>query len=194
MRAWSWWDHVYLYGLIVYIAIRGRFGARTKHNEKVVRRVDVRDRALVALVFIGSMILPLLYLFTHWLAFADYSFPQFVPWCGAVVMLFALWLFWRSHVDLGLNWSITLEIRKDHELVERGVYRRVRHPMYTAIFLFSIAQGLLLPNWLAGWSALVSFALLYLSRVGREEQMMREFFGESYVAYMQRTGRLWPMK
>lgn len=192
IQTWNRWDHIYLYGLIVYIAIRGRFGGRTKHNEKVVSRADMRDRALMGVVFVGNIILPALYLFTPWLGFADYRLPGFIPWCGTAIMVAALWLFWRAHVDLGLNWSVTLEMRKEHELITHGVYRRVRHPMYTAIFLFAIAQGLLLQNWLAGWAGFVSFALLYLVRTPREEKMMREFFGESYREYTQRTGRLVP--
>jgi protein-S-isoprenylcysteine O-methyltransferase Ste14 len=186
------WNLVYLAGLVIYIAIRGVFGGRTKRNEKVASRVDWRDRALVGIVFIGNIVLPALYLFTRWLDVANYPLPIFVPWCGTAIMIIALWLFWRAHADLGLNWSITLEMRKDHELVTRGIYRRIRHPMYAAIFLFAIAQGFLLHNWLAGWGGFVSFTALYLFRVGREEKMMREFFGEPYRDYMQRTGRLLP--
>jgi protein-S-isoprenylcysteine O-methyltransferase Ste14 len=126
------------------------------------------------------------------LAFADYELPSFATWLGTGVMLLAIWLFWRSHADLGDNWSVSLEVREEHKLVTRGVYQRVRHPMYVAIFLWCIAQGLLLPNWLAGWSALATFSLMYVLRVAREEQMMCEFFGEEYRAYMGRTGRLWP--
>lgn len=185
-------NFVYLLGLIVYIAIRGVFGGRTKRNEKVVSRVDTRDRALVGLVFVGTIILPVLYLFTPWLRFADYHLPLVMAWCGAALMLAALWLFWRAHVDLGLNWSITLEMRKEQELITHGVYRRIRHPMYAAILLFAVAQGLLLQNWLAGWAGLVTFAILYFIRTPREEKMMSECFGESYRDYMRRTGRLWP--
>ena len=144
------WNLVFLIGVIVYVWIRGVFGGRTKRNQKVVSRVDARDRTLLALVVVGNIILPALYLFTPWLGFADCRLPAFIPWCGAVVMVIALWLFWRAHADLGLNWSITLEMRKDHELIVHGVYRRIRHPMYAAIFLFAVAQALLLQNWLAG--------------------------------------------
>ena len=125
---------VYLVGFVIYVAIRGVFGGRTKGNQKAVSRADAIDRALVGLVFIGNIVLPGLYLFTPWLEFADYRQPMIVPWGGAAVMVVALWLFWRAHVDLGLNWSITLEMRKDHELITRGVYQRIRHPMYAAIF------------------------------------------------------------
>ena len=186
------WNIIYLAGFIVYVAIRGVFDARTKRNEKAVSRADIWDRALLVLVFTGNIVLPALYLFTPWLAFADYRLPLFLPCCGTITMIVALWLFWRAHVDLGLNWSITLEMRKEHQLITHGVYRRIRHPMYSAIFLFAVAQGLLLQNWLAGWGGFVTFGLLYLIRAPREERMMEEFFGESYRNYVERTGHLWP--
>ena len=65
-----------------------------------------------------------------------------------------------------------------------GIYRRVRHPMYSAFWLWAIAQVLLLPNWIAGFAGLAGFAVS--SRVAREERMMLENFG--YCAYMARTG------
>ena len=64
--------------------------------------------------------------------------------------------------------------------------------MYAAIWLFSIAQGLLLQNWLAGWSAFAAFALMYFIRVPIEENMMQEHFGQKYLDYMQITGRIIP--
>jgi protein-S-isoprenylcysteine O-methyltransferase Ste14 len=186
------WNIVFLAGLIVYVGLRGVYIERTKRNEKAVSRVDRRDRGLLFLVFLGSLLLPAVHLATPWLAFADYRLPAFAPWCGTAVMVAALWLFWRSHADLGLNWSVTLELRQGHELVTHGVYRAIRHPMYAAIWLFSLAQGLLLENWLAGWAALAAFALLYFVRTPREERMMSETFGEQYKEYAARTGRIVP--
>ena len=103
-----------------------------------------------------------------------------------------LWLFFRSHVDLGTNWSVTLEVREQHRLVTHGVYRRIRHPMYTSFFLYAVGQLLVLPNWVAGPSYLVPFVILFACRVRAEEEMMREQFGDEYVAYMTRTKRLVP--
>ncbi|MGB9182106.1 MAG: protein-S-isoprenylcysteine O-methyltransferase [Pyrinomonadaceae bacterium] len=186
------WNIVFLFGFISYVIIRGVFEHRSKHNEQVVNRIDSRDRFLILIMAIGGMILPSAYLFTPWLGFADYRLPTFVPWFGAAVMVAALLLFWRSHADLGENWSRTLEIRKGHQLVMRGVYRLIRHPMYASIWLFSLAQGLLLQNWLAGWSAFVAFAIMYFVRIPQEERMMGDFFGQEYSDYMLRTGRLFP--
>jgi len=107
-------------------------------------------------------------------------------------MLVSLWLFWRSHADLGLNWSVTLEVRRGHQLVKHGVYRSIRHPMYASIWMFGTAQALMLPNWLAGFSAVVTFAPLYFLRVPREERMLCECLGEEYQVYLRQTGRIVP--
>ena len=71
-------------------------------------------------------------------------------------------------------------------------YRRVRHPMYTAFWLWAVAQALLLPNWFAGFSGIVGFGALFFGRIAREERMMMESFGDEYRAYMQRTYRVIP--
>jgi len=159
------WNRFFIVAFAVYITIRGVYDRQTKGNEKALRRVDALERALLVLVGFGSILLPVLYLFTSWLSFADYRLPAFMPWCGAATLVSALWLFWRSHADLGKSWSVSLEVRKGHELIRHGVYASIRHPMYAAILLFDIGQGLLLENWLAGWSALVAFAVMCILRI-----------------------------
>lgn len=186
------WNIVFLVGFIAYVIIRGVFAQRSKGNVKALSRSDRREFILIVIMAIGSMILPIVYLFTSLLRFADYRLPSFIQSVGAILMVVALWLFWRSHADLGTNWSRTLEIQKGHQLVTHGVYRSIRHPMYASIWLFSLAQGLLLENWLAGWSAFVAFAILYFVRIPNEERMMSEFFGQQYDDYMSQTGRLLP--
>ena len=186
------WNIVFLVGFIAYVIIRGVFEQRSKGNVKAVSRSDRRESILIVIMAIGSMILPIVYLFTSLLRFADYRLPSFIQSVGAILMVVALWLFWRSHADLGTNWSLTLEIQKGHQLVTHGIYRSIRHPMYASIWLFSLAQGLMLENWLAGWSAFVAFAILYFVRIPHEERMMSEFFGQDYSEYMSKTGRLFP--
>jgi protein-S-isoprenylcysteine O-methyltransferase Ste14 len=104
----------------------------------------------------------------------------------------ALVVFWRAHADLGQNWSPTLQIREGHRLVTNGIYQSIRHPMYASQWLWVIAQALLLQNWIAGLGGVISFLPMYLLRVGPEEQMMVDEFGEEYRNYMGRTGRVLP--
>jgi protein-S-isoprenylcysteine O-methyltransferase Ste14 len=185
-------DLVFLAGFAVYVALRGHYEQLAKGQPVVERRRGAREVVALVFVGIGCMLLPVLYLATPWLGFADYSPPRALPWLGVPAMLGGLWLFWRSHRDLGRFFSATLEIRDGHQLVTTGVYRRVRHPMYAAIWLFSLAQGLLLGNWLAGWSALATFGLLYWLRIEHEERLLLDRFGEAWRAHCAVTGRLWP--
>ncbi len=186
------WNIVFLAGFVVYAWTRHVYEQRAKGQAKIERHVDGLEKGLLAFVALGTLLLPVLYIFTPLLSFADVDLPAAAHWAGLGVMLVALWLFRRSHADLGPNWSFSLELYEGHGLVTHGVYRRVRHPMYAAIFLFGLAQGLLLDNWLAGWSAVATFVPLYVVRVPREERMMRERFGEGYAAYARGTGRIVP--
>lgn len=183
---------VFFVGFIAYVAIRGRFQSQLKEARSAERRVDAIERVLLVIVFLTSLVIPLVYLTTPLLSFADYALPAASLWAGAATMVGALVLFWRAHADLGASWSVSLEIREAHRLVTEGVYRRVRHPMYSAIVLFGLAQGLLLENAVAGWSALAGFLPMVIIRTPREERMMLEHFGDEYREYMARTGRLLP--
>ena len=174
-----------------YLAIRGVFIRRARRQQKTDKG-DLRDRLLIALVGIGQIVLPLLFVWTPALGFADRAQPSTCLPLGVVAMAAGLWLFWRSHVDLGDNWSVTLEIDAKHRLVTRGVYRLVRHPMYTSFFVSGLGQALLLANWIAGPAALVAVAVLVLVRLPNEEAMMIEAFGDEYRDYMRRTGGVVP--
>ena len=113
------------------------------------------------------------------------------PGSGPLLAL-GLWVFQRSHADLGRHWSITLELREGHALVTTGIYARVRHPMYLGLLLYSLGQALVLPNWIAGPSYLVAMGLLFAFRLGPEERMLREAFGAEFDLYRARTKRLVP--
>jgi protein-S-isoprenylcysteine O-methyltransferase Ste14 len=140
----------------------------------------------------GLGILPALFVFSDILRFADYPVQFWQPWLGLLVFAFALWMFRKTHAQLGRNWSVTLEVRVDHALITDGVYVHVRHPMYTAFWLWALAQAILLPNWIAGFAGILGFGTLYLFRVRREEAMLLGTFGGEYRDYMRRTGRVIP--
>ena len=183
---------LYLAGLIVGSIVRGICTRRYKPNAAADERRSALDTALMSFASVGLLLLPLLYVFTPWLEFADYWLPMWTGWIGAVVFAAAVWLLWRSHVDLGRNWSPTLQVSEVHTLITQGVYRHIRHPMYAAHWLWAVAQILLLHNWIAGPALLVCFVPLYVLRVPREEQMMLDHFGDEYRAYIKRTGRVLP--
>ena len=180
---------VQLVGIILIRTPHGRRAGqlRVSHSQKGSLEV-----LLLALMWIATTIAPLVSIFTPLLSFADHALHPAAFGGGLICMTLGLWLLYRSHADLGANWSISLEIREHHQLVSDGVYARLRHPMYTALFLQALAQGFLLPNWVAGPAYFASFLLMFSLRVTGEERMMLERFGDEYRAYCGRTRRLIP--
>ncbi len=187
---------VYFLGLLAELLIRLPHERQRRQNRIVVDRVDWLERLLVGLVAAGLFCIPVVYAFTPWLNWANYRLSPRASseagGVGAALLAGAVWLFWRSHTDLGREWSPSLQLREGHTLITSGVYKSVRHPMYASIWLWGLAQALLLQNWVAGWASLVLFLPMYVLRVPREEQMMLEQFGEAYRAYINRTGRVIP--
>jgi protein-S-isoprenylcysteine O-methyltransferase Ste14 len=177
---------------IGWFLIRYEYARRSRRE--TVQRSDrgPRETALLLTSLTGLGILPLAYVATAIPHFAAYTFHPVQAWLGLFVAIAALVMFHLTHRALGRNWSVSLDVRENHQLVTDGIYRRVRHPMYSAFWLWAIAQALLLPNWVAGFSGLVGFGILFFGRVAREERMMLETFGDSYRAYMARTGRVFP--
>ena len=187
-----WAKLIWCLGVVGWFAIRYPHERRSRRTPKALRSDRVREFVLLMISATGMLILPAIFVFTGWPQVADYAFRPVPAWLGAAVFAFALWLFHRTHRELGRNWSVTLEIRDRHALVTSGVYRHVRHPMYSAFWLWAVAQALLLPNWIAGPAGLVGFGTLFFLRVGREEELMIATFGDSYRDYMARTARVLP--
>jgi len=176
---------------ILMVAIRAPHGQRSRGVKVVKSRRGPLEIALLTLAWFAFFI-PLVWVVAPIFRFADYPLRPAPFLSGVVCLAVGLWLFARSHADLGTNWSITLEVRESHRLVTDGIYERIRHPMYLALLVYSLGQALVLPNWIAGPSYLVAMALLFALRVGPEERMMLAEFGSDYEGYRKRSKRLVP--
>jgi protein-S-isoprenylcysteine O-methyltransferase Ste14 len=187
-----WAKLIWFLGVAGWYTIRYPHERRSRRTPKTLRSDRLRELALLTISFTGMFIVPAIYLLTSEPKFASYKFQPALAWLGAAAFACSWWLFYRTHKDLGRNWSVTLEIRVEHALVTTGVYSRVRHPMYSAFWLWAVAQALLLPNWVAGPAGIVGFGTLFFCRIGREERLMAEIFGEQYRQYVARTNRIIP--
>src|SRR5204862_5186596 len=168
-----------LAGTVVMIAIRAPHGHRSRIVKVATSYKGPLETGLLVLAWVGFFV-PLIWVASPAFSFAEYAWGTGRLIVGVMCLVIGLWLFHRSDADLGTNWSITLEVREQHRLITQGVYRRIRHPMYTALLLYSVGQALVLPNWLAGPSYLVAFGILFACRIGAEEAMMRAQFGDEY--------------
>lgn len=125
------------------------------------------------------------------------------PWAA---MPHATWLFWgglssmiagsvlRRHCFrmLGQRFTGAVIVQSDQQVVDRGAYRYVRHPSYTAGAIMSLGIGLALANWIAVLVLCGTVALAYAYRVRVEEAALATVIGEPYVQYMNRTKRFIP--
>lgn len=180
-----------LAGTVVLIAIRAPHGQRSRSVAVTRNRRGALENVLLAVAMV-AFCAPLTWLVLPAPLFADYMLEPALFWTGVVLLALGLWIFHRSHADLGTNWSITLEVREKHTLVTSGIYRRIRHPMYLGLIVYSLGQALVLPNWIAGPAYLVAMVLLFGFRLGPEEELMLDEFGSDYVAYRARSQRLVP--
>jgi protein-S-isoprenylcysteine O-methyltransferase Ste14 len=173
------------------VVIRAPHGRRSRATPVARSRKGTLEIVLLTFAWM-TFVATLVWITTPVFSFADYSLHAVPLVAGTICFVVGLWLFYRSHADLGTNWSITLEVRRQHTLVTQGVYRTIRHPMYLALLVFAVGQALVVPNWLIGPAYGVAMVLLVAFRLGPEERMMLEEFGDSYRTYTATTKRLIP--
>ena len=178
-------------GTVAMVAIRAPHGHRSRAVPVARNARGALETVLLTVAWM-SFFVPIVWIASDAFAFAECELRPTALVAGALLLAIGLWLFHRSHADLGTNWSITLELREGHTLVTQGVYARIRHPMYSSLFLQALGQAVAVPNWVAGPSYLAALGLLVAFRLGPEERMMRARFGTEWDAYAARTKRLVP--
>ena len=112
-------------------------------------------------------------------------------WPGAALTLGGLLVTVSARVHLGGNWSGTITLKQDHELITSGPYRFVRHPIYSGLLLAFIGSALARAEWRDALAIALAFWALW-RKLRIEEQWMREQFGIAYEEYTRRVAALVP--
>ena len=147
--------------------------------------------ALVVLTPV-ELLLILLYLIDPiWMSWANIEFPETVRWIGFILTALSIPLAAWVHHALGRHYSYALETKEDQSIVTIGPYSRIRHPLYSVHTLFNSGMILLTANIPLILFAIIGVPFTY-ARMKSEEAMMKTQFGEEYVNYMMRTGRIFP--
>ena len=160
--------YLFLAALVVFGAIR--FPREWKGRKVAIAKSEYgwREYFRVAASTWGLAIIPVIAATTTLLRSADLAFRPGLAWLGVAVFALALWIFWSAHRELGRNFSPTLVVREQHRLVTAGIYGYMRHPMYTAFWLWVFAQALLLQNWVVASGGVVGWGILFFGRIGHE--------------------------
>jgi protein-S-isoprenylcysteine O-methyltransferase Ste14 len=130
------------------------------------------------------------------LAFTSYGRVRwgrpYIAIFGLLVICAGVWIRFTAMQTLGRHFSYAVSIREQHELIEQGLYRYIRHPAYAGILLISLGIGLAFANWISLVSLFAFPFIAFCLRMNVEEKAMVEYFGARYVEYRKRTWRLIP--
>ncbi len=118
-------------------------------------------------------------------------YPVFAA-VGTFLFVAGLVLRWWAIITLGRFFTVDVTIEKDHELVDRGPFRVVRHPSYSGVLLAFLGFALTLCNWAALAVVFLPILAAFIRRMNVEEEALVGALGPVYVAYIQRTSRLIP--
>lgn len=177
----------------VALATFGTFmlAAQIAHARNPARRGATVARA-TGFAQVSSYLIPLPYVVLVLRPRPELPFDDAVRWAGLVLIVagvaFALW----AMATLGRHYDLTLEVHGGHEVVDRGPYGIVRHPIYTGLGLHFIGCCLATGNipFIAG-ILLVGFPAFYI-RARAEERLLRDALGPAYGAYARRVPMLVP--
>jgi len=185
---------VLLTGLLVLFPIMLVYRIRSQSTrERLDRRQEglfilatLRPIGVVMLVGVISFLID-----PAWMAWSSLRIPAPVRWTGIALGAIAGGLIvWTFH-HLGRNLTDTVVTRRAHTLVTAGPYRWVRHPFYDSVALLMLGISLAAANWFLFLIGGVLF-WLFVIRTRREEACLLARFGDSYRAYLNRTGRFLP--
>ena len=112
-------------------------------------------------------------------------------WAGVALMVLGLGFSVWARIVIGRNWSGSVTVKADHELVRSGPYRLVRHPIYTGLLLGFAGTALAV----AEWRGIAAFFLVLVSlwrKLRLEERWMGEVFGARYASYKAEVKALVP--
>jgi protein-S-isoprenylcysteine O-methyltransferase Ste14 len=116
---------------------------------------------------------------------------EVIAWAGAVLCVAGLGFCIWARVTLGRNWSSAVALKEGHELIERGAYRLVRHPIYTGLIAMFLATVIVLGH-VGGIIGLVLVFISFWIKLRDEERVMLKQFPDQYAAYQQRVKRIIP--
>jgi len=179
-------------GFVVFGAI---FLLMAKRSRDKTRKAD--QRSIIA-IFIQALAFAIAWTivrkpFTPFLPI-DWRAQYFVAAIIVLLVLASLVLVTAAVRTLGKQWSLQARVLEHHELIRRGPYRIVRHPIYTGMFGMLIASSLVDGHWLGLIIASVVYYLGTMIRIRSEEKLLREQFGSQYDEYAREVPAFIPFR
>jgi protein-S-isoprenylcysteine O-methyltransferase Ste14 len=181
--------------LVTAIGLSGFHRRRARRGSETIARSResaalIAGRLLVALPFLAGTLAYILN--PAWMAWGSVDLPVWLRWFGVALGLAVVpgvqWVL----TSLGKNVSETVLTKTDHQLVQHGPYRWVRHPLYTTGMTMLFALGLMAASWFLLTLAAIALVLIRVVVVSIEERELTRRFGAGYTNYMAHSGAMLP--
>jgi protein-S-isoprenylcysteine O-methyltransferase Ste14 len=120
--------------------------------------------------------------------------PSHVLWLivgGSIVAAGTGLRIWAIRI-LGKYFTATVQIQEEHQLIQHGPFRYIRHPSYTGAFLTAVGGAIVLEAWIGLLIATGCMLYAYYVRITTEEKALVGKFGQQYLDYQQQSSRLIP--
>jgi protein-S-isoprenylcysteine O-methyltransferase Ste14 len=159
---------------------------RTQQRESSASRMSYTAVVLasVLLMFYGRFL-------AGWWQKEIFPYRDWAGWAGVAITAVGFAITVWARAALGSNWSGTVTVKVDHELIRTGPYRWVRHPIYTGMTVAMAGTAVALDEWRGVIALLLLWVSFTIKRL-KEEQFMKQTFGEKYIEYSQTTGAIFP--
>ena len=187
-----WPLNLLIVGFVVFGAI---FLLRAKRSRDKTRKADPRS---VIAIFIQALAFAIAWTivrkpFTPFLPI-DWRAQYFVAAIIVLLVLASLIFVTAAVRTLGKQWSLQARVLEHHELIRRGPYRIVRHPIYTGMFGMLIVSSLAHGHWLGLVIASIVYCLGTVMRIRSEEKLLREQFDSQYDDYAREVPAFIPIR
>lgn len=157
-----------------------------------IRRESVASRVLhITPLLLGIALFESPRLAGGWLTMRYLSQTRATFFTGLILTLLGLGFSVLARARLGRNWSGTVTLKQDHELIRAGPYRWVRHPIYTGLLAAVLGSAIALGEW-RGLVALALITVSLLRKIQVEERFLTERFGAAYTRYQAEVPALVP--
>jgi protein-S-isoprenylcysteine O-methyltransferase Ste14 len=120
------------------------------------------------------------------------SLGGWLTWVGVAIMISGILFRQYAIFTLGKFFTTTIQIKKDHELIQTGPYRYIRHPSYLGLLIMALGLGIAMSNWISLILCVVLPAIALIRRIQFEEKELEQHFGRKYQDYIKNTRRVIP--
>lgn len=171
---------IYIIGMISNLTIYLMFMHQYGKKKPPTKYIHIKKILRIISIFFFGFIVPITAKIVY--PNGNYIVPDSIIWMATPFMVLSIITMYYTYKDVDVNSKFNTA----------GIYKYVRHPMYLAVILFLIAQGMLLPNRIGIFSSVISISILIMSKIPIEEKLLIHEFGFEYIGYMKETAEIIP--